>query len=57
MNICIFFFFFSPDSLIPATSFPPRLDYPQSELILDSGDNLTLSCQGSHEVEWDIKVG
>lgn len=46
----------SSDSLIPATSFPPRLDYPQSELILDTGDNLTLSCQGSHEIEWDIKL-
>lgn len=35
--------------------FPPRIDYPQSEMILDTGDNLTLSCKGSSAVKWEVK--
>nr|UZQ18767.1 vascular endothelial growth factor [Doryteuthis pealeii] len=43
------------ESRFPASGFPPRLDYPLSEKILDVGDNLTLTCQGSSTVKWSFK--
>nr|BAI67804.1 vascular endothelial growth factor receptor [Idiosepius paradoxus] len=44
------------ETRISAPAFPPRLGYPQPEMVLEDGDNLTLSCQGSYPVEWDIQL-